>query len=88
LELIKTLSAGNGEKGKPSLNNTGTNVSQKLKVENKKNDSLLLLAIQNGHFKLSKMLIHVQKADVNCTVSLNGRMTNILIAALTFCLER
>jgi hypothetical protein len=37
---------------------------------------------------MSKMLIDVHKADVNCNVDMDGKMTSILIATMAFCLER
>jgi hypothetical protein len=87
VELINAVSDGNLEKIKSFLNNPGIDVNQEMKFEKGKKGSLLLWAIQNGNFELSKMLIHDYKADVNCNVDLDGKMTSILIATMTFCLE-
>ncbi len=87
MELINAVSDGNLEKIKSFLNNPGIDVNQEMKFEKGKKGSLLLWAIQNGNFELSKMLIHDYKADVNCNVDLDGKMTSILIATMTFCLE-
>jgi hypothetical protein len=76
------------EKVKSILNNSGIDVNQELLFENGKKGPLLVWAIQNGNFELSKILIHDYKADVNCNVDLDGKMTSTLIAAMTICLER
>ncbi len=89
MELINAVSAGNMEKVKSILNNSGIDVNQEMKLETEKKGSLLLWAIQNGDFEMTKMLIHEYKADVNCcTVDLDGKMTSILIATMAFCLQR
>ena len=82
------MSVGNLEKVKSILSNPGIDVNQELLFENGKKGPLLVWAIQNGNFELSKILIHDYKADVNCNVDLDGKMTSTLIAAMAFCLER
>jgi hypothetical protein len=76
------------EKVRSILNNPGIDVNQEMKFENGQKGPLLLWAVQNGNFEISEMLIHDYNADVNCNVVLDGRMTSILIATMTFCLER
>ena len=88
LDLTNAVPNTNLEKIKSIWNCDGINVDQEMKVDNKKKDSGLFWAIQNGHFKMSKMLIDVHKADVNCNVDMDGKMTSILIATMAFCLER
>ncbi len=88
VELNNAVSVGNLEKVKSILNNSEIDVNQVMKFENGKKGSLLLWAVQNGKFKMSKMLIHNYNADVNCNVDLDGKMTSILISAMTFCVER
>ena len=88
MELIKAVSDGNLEKVKSILSNPGIDVNQEMKFENGQRGSLLHCAIQNGKFEISKMLIHNYNADVNGNADLDGRMTSILIATMTFCLQR
>ena len=88
MELIKAVSDGNLEKVKSILSNPGIDVNQEMKFENGQRGSLLHFAIQTGNFEVSKMLIHDYNADVNGNVDLDGRMTSILIATMTFCLQR
>jgi hypothetical protein len=76
------------EKVKSILNNPGIDVNQDMKFENGKKGSFLLWAIQTGNYEMTKMMIHDYKADVNCNVDLDGKMTSILIASMVFCLER
>ena len=82
------MSVGYLEKVKSILSNPGIDVNQELLYENGQKGYLLLWAVQNGKFEMSKMLIHNYKADVNCNVDLDGKMTSILIAAMAFCLKR
>ncbi len=86
--MLNAVSVGNLEKVKYILNNPGIDVNQELLNEDRQKGSLLLFAIQTGKFEMTKMLIHNYKADVNCNVDLDGKMTSILIAAMAFCLER
>ena len=88
MELIKAVSDGSLEKIKSILNHSQIDVNQEMMFENGQRGPLLLWAVQNGNFEMSKMLIHDYKADVNGNVDLNGKMTSILIATITFCLER
>ncbi len=88
MELLNAVSVGNLEKVKSILSNPGIDVNQEMKFDNGKKGPLLLWAIQNENFEMSKMLIHDYKADVDGNVDLNGKMTSILIATITFCLER
>jgi hypothetical protein len=88
VELINAVSDGNLEKVKSILNNPGIDVNQELLFENGKKGLLLLWAIQNGNFELSKILIHDYNADINGNVNLDGKMTSILIAAMAFCFNR
>ncbi len=88
VELINAVSDGNVEKVKSLLNNSEIDVNQELLFDNGKKGPLLLWAIQNENFEMSKLLIHDYKADVNCNVDLDGKMTSTLIAAMTICLER
>ncbi len=88
MELINAVSDGNLEKVKSILNNPGIDVNQELLFENGKKGLLLLWAIQNGNFELSKILIHDYNADINGNVNLDGKMTSILIAAMAFCFNR
>jgi hypothetical protein len=88
VELLNAVSVGNLEKVKSILNNPGIDANQELKFENGQKGTLLLWAVQNGKFEMSKMLIHNYNADVNCNVDLDGNMTSILISAMTFCVER
>jgi hypothetical protein len=76
------------EKVRSILNNPGTDVNQEIKFENGKKGPLLLWAVQHGNFEMSKMLINDYNADVNGNVDLDGKMTSILIATMTFCLVR
>ncbi len=76
------------EKVRSILNNPGIDVNQEMKFENGQKGPLLLWAVQHGNFEMSKMLIHDYNADVNCNVDLDGKMTSILIATMTFCLVR
>ncbi len=82
------MSDGNLEKVKSILNNPGIDVNQEMQIENGEKGPLLLWAIQNGNYEMPKILIHDYKADVNGNVDLDGRMTSILIATMTFCLQR
>ena len=89
MELINAVSARNLEKVKSLLNTSEIDVNQELLFDNGKKGPLLLWAIQNENFEMSKMLIHDYNADVNCcNVDLDGKMTSILIATMTFCLKR
>jgi hypothetical protein len=88
MDLINAVSDGNLEQVKSILNNQGIDISQEMKFENGKKGSFLHWAIQNGDFETSKMLIHDYNADVNGNVDLDGKMTSILIATMTFCLVR
>ena len=88
MELLNAVSVGNLEKVKSILSNPGIDVNQELLYENGQKGSLLLWAVQNGNFEMTKMLIQDCKADVHCNVDLDGKMTSILIAAMAFCLER
>ncbi len=88
MDLLNAVSAGNMEEVKSILNNPEIDANQELKFENGQKGSLLLWAVQNGKFEMSKMLIRNYKADVNCNVDLDGKMTSILISAMTFCVER
>ncbi len=88
VELIKAVSDGSLEKVKSILNNSQIDVNQEMMFENGQRGPLLLWAVQNGNFEMSQMLIHDYGADVNGNVDLNGKMTSILIATITFCLER
>jgi ankyrin repeat protein len=88
VELIKAVSDGNLEKVKSILSNPGIDVNQEMKFENGQKGSLLLWAIQNGNYEMTKMMIHDYNADVNGNADLDGRMTSILIATMTFCLQR
>ena len=82
------MSDGNLEKVKSILNNSGIDVNQELLFENGKKGPLLVWAIQNGNFELSKILIHDYKADVNCNVDLDGKLSSILIAAMAVCFQK
>ncbi len=86
MELIKAVSDGNLEKVKSILSNPGIDVNQELLFGQR--GSLLLYAIQTGNYEMTKMMIHDYNADVNGNVDLDGRMTSILIATMTFCLQR
>jgi hypothetical protein len=86
VELIKAVSDGNLEKVKSILSNPGIDVNQELLFGQR--GSLLLYAIQTGNYEMTKMMIHDYNADVNGNVDLDGRMTSILIATMTFCLQR
>ena len=88
MELIKAVSDGNLEKVKSILSNPGIDVNQEMKFENGQKGSLLLYAIQTGNYEMTKMMIHDYNADVNGNADLDGRMTSILIATMTFCLQR
>jgi hypothetical protein len=88
VELIKAVSDGSLEKVKSILKHSQIDVNQERKFENGQKGPLLLWAVQKGNFEISKMLINDYKADVNCNVDLDGKLTNILIAKMTFCLER
>ena len=88
MDLLNAVSAGNMEEVKSILNNPEIDANQELKFENGQKGSLLLWAVQNGKFEMSKMLIHNYNADVNGNADLDGRMTSILIATMTFCLQR
>ncbi len=86
--LLKAVSDGNLENVKSILNNSKIDVNQEMKFENGQKGSLLFWALQNGNFEMSKMLIHDYNADVNGNNDLDGKMTSILIATMTFCLVR
>jgi hypothetical protein len=88
VELIKAVSDGNLEKVKSLLNNLQIDVNQEMEFENGQRGPLLFWAVQNGNFEMSQMLINDYKADVHCNVDLDGKLTSILIAAMTFCSER
>ena len=89
MELINAVSAGNMEEVKFILNSSGIDVNQDMLFDNGKKGPLLLWAIQNGNFEMTKMLIHDYKANVNCcNVDLDGKLTSILIATMAFCLQR
>jgi hypothetical protein len=88
VELIKAVSDGNLEKVKSILSNPGIDVNQEMKFENGQKSSLLFWAIQTGNYEITKMMIHDYNADVNGNVDLDGRMASILIATVTFCLQR
>jgi hypothetical protein len=88
VELIKAVSDGNLEKVKSILSNPGIDVNQEMKFENGQRGSLLHCAIQTGNYEMTKMMIHDYNADVNGKADLDGRMTSILIATMTFCLQR
>jgi hypothetical protein len=88
VKLINAVSDGNLDKVQSILNNPGIDVNQEMKFENGKKGSLLLWAIQTGNFEMTKLLINDYNADVHYNVDLDGKLTSILIAAMTFCLER
>jgi hypothetical protein len=76
------------EKVRSILNNPGIGVNQEMKFENGQRGSLLQCAIQTGNCEMTKMMIHDYNADVNGNGDMDGRMTSILIATMTFCLQR
>ncbi len=88
MELIKAVSDGNLEKVKSILSNPGIDVNQEMKFENGQIGFLLHCAIQTGNYEMTKMMIHDYNADVNGNADLDGRMTSILFATMTFCLQR
>ena len=88
MELINAVSVGNLEKVKSIMNNSGIDINQEMKFENGQKGPLLLYAIQTGNYEMTKMMIHDYNADVNGNVDWDGKMTSILIATMTFCLER
>ncbi len=86
--MILAVLDGDLEKVKSILNNPGIDVNQEMKFENGKKGSLLLWAIQNGNYEISKMLINDYKVDVNCNVDLDGKLSSILIAAMAVCFQK
>ncbi len=88
MELLNAVSVGNLEKVRSILNNPGIDINQEMKFENGQRGSLLHCVIQTGNYEMTKMMIHDYNADVNCNVDLDGNMTSILIATMTFCLQR
>jgi hypothetical protein len=86
--VILAVLDGDLEKVKSILNNPGIDVNQEMKFENGKKGSLLLWAIQNGNYEISKMLINDYKVDVNCNVDLDGKLSSILIAAMAVCFQK